>query len=592
MRRVTTICIALIALATCASSADHATQNHPAHRAPELKTALRSDGSVELSWHSYADSLCLERRVSEDELFSVVACFPPRKTKFVDTTLAINAAVHYRLRPTALRYDSEIGPESVVTAKFPAPPPPNLIRIAVDSVRISVDSVCTFAQSVLVERRIDGIFTVVGKIPRGSLVFEDGGLKMGNHHYLLRYEGARHTGSPSREDSVLLDLTPPLNLSTTYLNDHTVSVHWQPTLQFPCGCQIEKRSPAGTRIYSVPAGSSVWTDDSLRYDETYYYRVRLVNGRDSSDYSVPVSAHYVLRPVVEFRADPVHDLVVHLTWGDPDSLTDHYLVDRSKDSLHFSLLARLNGHNFAYSDSLSERGSKFWYRITSVAWNGVTAMSNVISETIPQLIDGMVLVHDSPGAGFYCDALEVSSAQFAEFCHETGRDLPDDPGFAGHSDYWSQDNKLPAVNVSWNDAVAFCNWRSNSVGLAPVYDDVGQLNHSANGYRLPARAQFISALRGAADTTANLADAKFSFGAPVAPILANVPAALIYNLIGNVWEWINDSGTNGGHVILGGAFSTLRKQSNDVPEFCYRADYVSPTIGFRCILPADKTSGR
>ena len=44
-------------------------------------------------------------------------------------------------------------------------------------------------------------------------------------------------------------------------------------------------------------------------------------------------------------------------------------------------------------------------------------------------------------------------------------------------------------------------------------------------------------------------------------------------------------GADGSRIILGGAYSTPRTLAGDIPEFRYRAEFTSPTIGFRCMLP-------
>jgi len=160
---------------------------------------------------------------------------------------------------------------------------------------------------------------------------------------------------------------------------------------------------------------------------------------------------------------------------------------------------------------------------------------------------------------FYVGVTEITEAQFAQY----------QPG----ATVTGANRNLPARNVSWLAAAAFCNWLSAQDGLQPAYQMVGgQLrgfDPTADGYRLLSEAEWEWLARVAArgrpakfvwgdDATipagsGNFADESakgavaqyipryndgFAGIAPVASFAAD--AAGLYDMAGNVSEWMHD----------------------------------------------------
>ncbi|NOT47099.1 MAG: SUMF1/EgtB/PvdO family nonheme iron enzyme, partial [Acidobacteria bacterium] len=127
---------------------------------------------------------------------------------------------------------------------------------------------------------------------------------------------------------------------------------------------------------------------------------------------------------------------------------------------------------------------------------------------------------------------EVTNGEYSEFIRETGHAAP--PGWNGHK-FPADTSAFPVVNVSWKDAADFCAWKAGKLGL-PV--------------RLPTEAEWEQAARGpehlkypwGADWNKDAAISKETGGkvSPVKSFPINRSSFGVYDMIGNVWEWVAD----------------------------------------------------
>ncbi|MDR2485821.1 MAG: formylglycine-generating enzyme family protein [Treponema sp.] len=184
---------------------------------------------------------------------------------------------------------------------------------------------------------------------------------------------------------------------------------------------------------------------------------------------------------------------------------------------------------------------------------------------------------------------------------------------------------LPVENVSWHDAVAYCNARSGQEGFNPVYTLKGEAvrcNWHTVGYRLPTEAEWEYACRAQTFTAFNTGDhittdqanydgnyfytngVRGLYREKTTPVGTFAPNSWgLYDMHGNVWEWCwdwygvydtrkqsNPAGPNTGadRVIRGGSWggsalylrSANRCSNNPFSKDSY--------LGFRVLIPCEE----
>ena len=168
------------------------------------------------------------------------------------------------------------------------------------------------------------------------------------------------------------------------------------------------------------------------------------------------------------------------------------------------------------------------------------------------------------------------------------------------------DPDSPMVNVSWYDAVEFCNRLSDLIGLPPTYEVAQTLTgrrrvreDDCGGFRLPTEQEWEYACRagsraarhGPLDEIAWYGGAWFGTAQPVRRKAPN--AWGLFDMLGNVWEWCSDYAFSEDELKpdwrRGGAHRVVRGGSWQSAENLVRAavhqheppDTEKPTLGFR-----------
>ena len=332
-----------------------------------------------------------------------------------------------------------------------------------------------------------------------------------------------------------------------------------------------------------------------------------------------------------------HDWV-SLMWEMPDTegrtVTYDVLAGTDRDSLTY--IARDLTEKMFFYDGLQEGKEYYWKVIAkdnmenkseSPVWKFSTVKVGAFLKT-PSGIEmvyvegGTFTMGDTWGGGdsdekpthkvtftynFYIGKYETTFEEYDAFCEATGRSKPEDEG-------WGRGTR-PVINVTWWDAIDYCNWLSEKEKLPKAYDSKGNLLDKDGrvtidpskvvGYRLPTEAEWEYAARGGnnkgykysgSDNVNDVAWYWDNAGRKTQEVGQKAPNELgIYDMSGNVREWCSDwfgnysssaqtnpyNNSGSGRVYRGGSWyfdATYARVANRVN---FSPTFTSDSLGFR-----------
>lgn len=173
--------------------------------------------------------------------------------------------------------------------------------------------------------------------------------------------------------------------------------------------------------------------------------------------------------------------------------------------------------------------SNYDTNVLGIEWIDIPAGEFLMGDNFEEGNPDELPVHSVYLDSYKISKYEVTFDQYDRFCEETNRNSPDDSG-------WGKGNR-PVINVSWNDANAFCYWLSQKTG---------------KNIHLPTEAQWEKAARGTdqrrfpwgnGDPSCDILNYESCLlgkTEPVGSYPLGVSSYGVHDMSGNVYEWCQD----------------------------------------------------
>ncbi|MDA3884407.1 MAG: SUMF1/EgtB/PvdO family nonheme iron enzyme [Candidatus Delongbacteria bacterium] len=508
---------------------------------------------------------------------------------YLDSNAEINSNIDYRIK---LVYGDVESDYALNNFKNVVKPPLNLI--------VKQNNIYTFSLSwedenigedgFIVESKIDeGQYSEIGTTIETSYVDSTMSKKgYGTVYYQVKAHKDSCESDYTRQNS-LVEFPSPSNLTIIQKNLYTVEICWLDSAIGEDKYEIERKVSEDSVFLKVGeiAGSDslnkVWHDINLPLDINYDYRIYGVKGSNNSD-SLVQNFDNIFEVPSELKYAVLDTNIIELMWTDNCVGEDGFKIDRKVGESGDWVIdfKTVEADVEMWIDNTYDPYIPYYYRIRAF-YNGIESgysselfLSEMSLDMI--YIEGVTFgmgdhynecsvselpVHNVTLSDFYMNKYEVTQIEWEKYM----------PPIIYN--YGEEDN-LPIYNISWYEAIVYCNKRSIDEGIVPCYlikkstnpDNWGDIpslpdddwnnvlcNWNEKGYRLPTEAEWEYAARGGINWTDDyrysgcLNDVELTNYAWYDSNSSNLPHLIglkfpnqlgIYDTSGNVHEWCWD----------------------------------------------------
>lgn len=344
-----------------------------------------NDQSLKLYWEdncSFETGYRLERKESGCE-FAEIAVMEPNTTYFLDSNLSFGTTYNYRV--IAFTQASESAYSNILSTKTIFPEPTYLSVLIIDdqSLKLSWMDNCTFDTGFKIERKAGKEdFVLIKELPASADSYLDKGLIYGTQ-YIYRIATVTKSNSSNYSSEIIAKTVfpGPSYLSSEILDDRTSTIYWEDNCDFETGFKVERKDENGefTTLIKLSANSTSYTDDNLKFEKTYYYRVQATTSINGSDFSNIEYLNTIFPHPTNLSVEVVSAGKIKLNWDDNCYFERGYKIERSQNGSDYRVIKKINPNITEYVDKNLNYNVEYSYRIHAFTEMNISHYTNTVS---------------------------------------------------------------------------------------------------------------------------------------------------------------------------------------------------------------------
>ena len=344
------------------------------------------DHSLKFYWEdncSFETGYRLERKCNGSE-FEKIANLGPNETFYLDIDLSFGTTYNYRV--VAFTSASESAYSNVLSTKTIFPEPTYLSVLILDdqSLKLSWTDNCTFDTGFIIERKAGKEdFVLIKELPAAETSFIDEKLSYGTQYiYRIATITGSNSSNYSSEITAKTVFPTPSYLNSEVIDDRTASIYWEDNCEFETGFRIERRAEDEEFkvLVQLPANSTSYTDDKIKFEKTYYYRVQTTTSVNGSDFSNIEYLNTTFPNPTDLRVEIVSAGKINLKWNDNCLFENGYRIERSQNGSEFKEIKKTNSDITEFTDMNLKYNVEYSYRVQAFTDFNTSHYTNSVSE--------------------------------------------------------------------------------------------------------------------------------------------------------------------------------------------------------------------